>query len=335
MLSQSEKHLAPDASLAISAPAATAALVELGKALKRLNYRFVTPTPSTIALVNSRPGNERARGLADVFGWNRAFNPLVLPAEILRNMQDAGVVVETAAGLRSSVRVSSIGDDLYFHSSYPTDAADAVFFGPDTYRFTRQLRISVPALAGKATRCVDIGCGAGAGAIEVARMRPAASVHAVDINPGALMLTRVNAMLANAGNVVAEHSDMLGNVDGTFDLIVANPPYLVDREQRTYRHGGANLGADLSLAVTSAAIGRLAPGGTLLLYTASAIVDGVDCLGAEIAARLDRAGFVWHYDEVDPDVFGEELANPPYAGTDRIAAVWLTATKPASHRVYW
>lgn len=334
MLLQSKKHLAPEVSHNFYASVDTAALVDLGKELKRLNYYFVTPTPSTIALVNARQGNERARCLADVFGWNRAFNPLVLPAGILDKMQDAGVVVETAAGLRSAVRVSSMGDDLYFHSSYPTDAANAVFFGPDTYRFARQLRLRVPALAGKVRRCVDIGCGARAGAIELARMRPTASVHAVDINPATLAMTRVNAVLANAGNVVAEYSDMLGNVDGTFELIVANPPYLVDGEQRTYRPGGGNLGADLSLAVINAAISRLAPGGTLLLYTASAIVNGVDCLGAEIAARLDRAGFVRHYDEVDPDVFGEELARPPYAGTDRIAAVWLMATKSASRRVY-
>lgn len=294
----------------------------------------VLPAAAT-ALVNARPGNERARTLADVFGWNREFNPALVPAAILGKMQDAGVLVETPGGLRSAVRVSSIGDDLYFHSSFPTRTADAVFFGPDTYRFARQLRISVPALATKVTRCVDIGCGAGAGAIELARMCPSASVHAVDINAAALTMTRLNALLANAPGVLPEYSDMLANVDGTFDLIVANPPYLVDEEQRTYRHGGGDLGGGLSLSVVNAAISRLAPGGTLLLYTASAIVDGVDRLRDEVGARLERAGFAWSYDEIDPDVFGEELANPAYVGTDRIAAVWLMAKKPASHHVFW
>lgn len=315
-------------------PAAVTALVELGKELQRIKYRFVTPTPTTIELVNARPGNERARSLADVLGWNREFNPLLVPEPILGAMREAGVLEETANGLRSSVRVSSIGNQLYFHSGFPTLAPDSVFFGPDTYRFARQLRTCVPALAGRVSRCVDIGCGAGAGAIELARMCPTASVRAVDINPAALTLTRVNALLAGT-NILPEYSDVLASVDGTFDLIVANPPYLVDEGERVYRHGGGNLGAGLSLAIVNSAVSRLAPGGSLLLYTASAIVDGVDQFSDEVARRLARSGLVWSYDEIDPDVFGEELATPAYAAADRIAAVWLKATKPADHKVYW
>jgi SAM-dependent methyltransferase len=329
---------------------AAAALVHLGKELQRSNYRFITPTPATIALVNSRPANARARSLADVFGWNREFNPALVPVAILSAMREAGVLAESGNGLRSTLRVSSLGDQLYFHSAHwvagaatadPADpagagnAADAVCFGPDTYRFTRQLRACVPALAGRVTRCVDLGCAAGAGAIELARMCPGASVHAVDTNPAALALTRVNALLANAAGVLPEYSDMLANVDGTFDLIVASPPYLVDDAARPYRHEGGAIGAGPALAAVNAAIGRLAPGGTLLLYTASSIVDGIDQLGDEIARRLARAGFAWSYDEIDPDIRSDELGKPAYASFDRIAAVWLRATKPASHHVYW
>ncbi|WP_426172873.1 methyltransferase [Massilia sp. TWR1-2-2] len=316
-------------------PSATMALVELGNQLRRANYHFVTPTPATIARVNARPGNARARSLTDVFGWNRPFNPVLIPEAILGAMRDAGVIEECASGLRSTLRVSSLGGQLYFHSAFPTEATDSVFFGPDTYRFARQLGACVPALARRVTRCVDIGCGAGAGAIELARMCPSASVHAVDINPAALTLTRVNALLADTRSVLPEYSDLLANVDGTFDLIVANPPYLVDEGARAYRNGGGDLGAGLSLAIVNAAIGRLSPGGSLLLYTAAAIVDGVDALGAEVARRLERAEMHWTYDEIDPDIFGEELDNPAYQAADRIAAVWLRATKPASHQVYW
>ena len=37
-----------------------------------------------------------------------------------------------------------------------------------------------------------------------------------------------------------------------------------------------------------------------------------------------------HYEEIDPDVFGEELENPAYAEVERIAAVVLTLTMPSS-----
>ena len=43
-------------------------------------------------------------------------------------------------GWRSALRVSSLGDQLYFHSAYPTCEPNAVFFGPDTYRFLRALQ---------------------------------------------------------------------------------------------------------------------------------------------------------------------------------------------------
>ncbi|MBA3599282.1 MAG: methyltransferase [Methylibium sp.] len=81
---------------------------------------------------------------------------------------------------------------LYFHSAYPTNQDDAVFFGPDTYRFTAAIDVH---LAGGRTvrRAVDICCGAGRGAVVIALARPDADVHAVDINDAALRLTAVNA----------------------------------------------------------------------------------------------------------------------------------------------
>ncbi len=38
---------------------------------------------------------------------------------------------------RSRVRWSSLGDLLLVHSAWPTDSSDAVFFGPDSYRFAQ------------------------------------------------------------------------------------------------------------------------------------------------------------------------------------------------------
>jgi methylase of polypeptide subunit release factors len=303
-------------------------LYALGQALQQTQYRFITPTPATIARIAARPGNDRARSLACILGWSRPFTAADSPAPILAAMHAAGVVEPAGAGLRSTVRVSSIGDKLYFHSAYPTTEADAVFFGPDTPRFARQLPRALPSLAAGLQRCADIGCGSGAGAVTLAQACPNAVVHALDINAAALKLTSVNAALAGATNVIAEYSDLLHNVSGEFDLIVANPPFLVDREERAYRHGGGQLGGALSLAIVDAAIDRLAPGGTLLLYTASAIVDGVDALRDEALACLEHAGLVASYEELDPDIFGEELLESAYAGADRIAAVWLKATKP-------
>lgn len=298
-------------------------LVRLAALVAATGYDFTTPTPATIARVNARPGAEWARDLRDVFGWSRPFRGGTVPAEIADAAEQAGVLMPAGEGLRSTVRLSSLDGSLFMHSAYPTSAADAVFFGPDTYRFARAIRHAMPPTV---RRAVDIGCGSGPGAIVVARARPEAEVLAVDINEAALALTRVNAVTAGV-TVDARHSDLLDAVDGDLDLVVANPPYLVDPGERAYRHGGGPLGAGLSLKILDAAIQRLSPGGTLLLYTGAAIIGGVDPFRVAAEEQLGGSGMRWTYDEIDPDVFGEELDGGAYATSDRIAAILLAAHK--------
>jgi len=305
------------------------ALLRLAQLLQSSGYAFTTVTPATHARVQARPGNAWACSAEDVFGWSRPFRAGVLAPPLVEAMREAGVMAPHGEGWISRVRASTLRGQLFLHSAYPTTAGDAVFFGPDTYRFAdaiaRHLAGQVPV-----RRAVDIGCGAGPGAVVVALERPDADVVAVDINPQALRYTALNARLAGAGRVVARHSDLLDSVDGDFDLIVANPPYLLDAQARTYRHGGGSLGEGLSLAIAQLASARLAPGGTLLLYTGTAITGGRDRFRVAVERHLDAAGLHGHYQELDPDVFGEELAEPAYADADRIAAVLLTARKAAA-----
>jgi methylase of polypeptide subunit release factors len=149
-----------------------------------------------------------------------------------------------------------------------------------------------------------------------------------DINDVALRMTRLNTDAAGVSNVTTVRSDLFANVEGQFDMIVANPPYLNDPLQRAYRHGGGELGSGLSIRIAQSARERLSPGGTLLLYTASPIVGGVDRLLQAVEQDFAGCDLSWSYEEVDPDVFGEELETSAYSTVDRIAAVVLTARKP-------
>lgn len=298
-------------------------LLQLATALKATGYSFTTVSPATHARVNARLKNAWARNITDVFGWSRPFREGVLPPDLFEAMRNADVLETQGDGWISRVRASTLRGQLFLHSAYPTTAADAIFFGPDTYRFANAIARH---LAGdvRLRRAVDIGCGAGPGAVVVALEWPLAEVFAVDINDTALRYTAVNARLAGAKRIVTRHSNLLDGVDGDFDLIVANPPYLLDAGERTYRHGGGNFGEGLSLAIAGLAKTRLAPGGTLLLYTGTAIIDGTDRFRTSVVPLLDDDTLEWHYQEIDPDVFGEELEEPAYEDVDRIAAVLLT-----------
>ncbi|MDX3893739.1 class I SAM-dependent methyltransferase [Pusillimonas sp.] len=301
------------------------ALVRLALAARELGYRFITPTPATHERVNSRPGNEWAHDLRGVLGWSRPFQPQLLPGEIFALMQQAQILSPVEGGWKSRLRLSSLDGQLYWHSAYPTTEADAVFLGPDTYRFVQAIKHYLDSCKTPIARAFDIGCGTGAGALSIALNRPAAQIWAGDINASALRLARVNSAVAGADNMIACQSDMLGGATGAFDLIVANPPYLNDSMQRAYRHGGGSHGQELAAAMLAAALPRLAPGGTMLLYTGTAFVEGRDTF-LEAAGRVLDGGshkWRWSYREMDPDVFGEELDSPAYQDAERIAAVVL------------
>lgn len=304
------------------------ALLALGYALRDAGYGFTTVTPVTHAIVNARSCNAEAHTLRDVFGWSRPFRAELLPGPILALMREAGALVEDGHRLRASVRFSSLDGELFAHSVYPPSATDAVFFGPDTMRFVSAVLAHLEQRKTPLRRAVDLGCGSGAAGICIAKRSPGAEVLLVDINHAALRAARVNARLAGTDGVEARHSDMLRDVDGSFDLIVSNPPFMIDPAARAYRHGGGSLGAGLPLAVVEQAIRRLAPGGTVVLFTGAAIVAGTDPFRDAVAEACARAGLDWTYREFDPDAYGEELANAGYAEVERLALVVLTVTRP-------
>lgn len=299
------------------------AMVELGRYLEGAGYSHTVVTPLTHEY-NNRRSDGNARTLRDIFGWSRAFPRSLPPTKVLELLEAAGALVEEGNLWRSTIRWASLGELLCVHSAYPTEAPDAVFFGPDTYRFAQVIETFLQHQGGHVRRAVDIGCGSGAGALLVARACPAAEVLAADINPLALELTRVNAELAGLENLRPVQSNLLGSIEGELDLIIANPPYMLDPQERAYRHGGGNLGAGLSLKIVEAALSRLAAGGTLLLYTGVAMVHGRDPFLQTLQQRLANSSCSWTYRELDPDVFGEELLKPAYSEVERIAAVALT-----------
>lgn len=303
------------------------ALLQLGQRLRADGYRFTCVTPATHSRVNAHKGSGQASSLRDVFGWSRPFAPGLVSNDQLELLERAQVLVPRGELLGSAVRWSSLDDLLLVHSAFPTDASDAVFFGPDSYRFAQVIHQHLQHNPRPVEHAVDIGCGSGVGALLIARAAQHAQVSAVDINPLALRYATINAALAGVSNVSVASSDVLDGISGTFDLIVANPPYMLDRSARTYRHGGGALGAELSLRIVKQACERLTRHGTLLLYTGVAIVDGRDALLEAIRLRLAGPQWAWAYREIDPDVFGEQLAEPGYEQVERIAAVALTVTR--------
>jgi methylase of polypeptide subunit release factors len=303
------------------------ALFNLGLELKRSGYRFTAVTPETHRRVNVRNATFVPR-LEDIFGWSRGFRACELPERHVELLASAGELEQSESLLHSKVRFSTLAEQIFVHSAYPTNDPQAVFFGPDTYRFARLIRSALPLTANTPLRLLDLGAGSGAGGLHAASLlRPRSSIVLSDINPHALRFSRINARLNEIVNVEVIKSDLFTELDGKFDLIIANPPYLVDPLQRLYRHGGGALGSEVSIEIVRQGIDYLAGAGRLILYTGSAIVNGVDRLRDSLWRILERSDLRFRYEEIDPDVFGEELEHRPYEEADRIAAIGLVVDR--------
>jgi methylase of polypeptide subunit release factors len=302
------------------------ALTTLGRTLQARGYRFVAVTPATHCRVLDRP--EGPATLESIFGWNRPFDREAVEEDIFELLEDAEALEAVSGRYKSKLRFATVGNLLFVHSGFPTDR-DAVFFAPDTYRFVRLLRAALSDLTGRGPlRLVEAGCGSGAGGIFAGRLLgPTTRVVLADSSREALALAAVSAVLNDIPSPEIVMSDVLSGVEGTPDIIVANAPYLVDDGTRLHAHGGGELGIATALRVAEEALARLAPGGRLVLYAGTPIIAGADPLYQSLRPLLERNASEFSYEEIDADVFGEELDRGAYAQADRIAVIALTAAK--------
>lgn len=79
-------------------------------------------------------------------------------------------------------------------------------------------------------KILDVGCGSGVIGITLDKLYKKSIVTCSDINQYALDTTALNAKLLESDiNVIK--SDMLKNINGKYDVIISNPPYIMEEEQ--------------------------------------------------------------------------------------------------------
>jgi release factor glutamine methyltransferase len=160
---------------------------------------------------------------------------------------------------------------------------------------------ALPLLRGFATpRNADVGTGSGILAVTLAAEVPAADVTATDLSTDALAVARQNAERHGVGpRVACIHTSYLDDVPGSFDLIVANPPYVRDTDKsalaRDVRHepdvalfGGPDGLRDVA-GVLDAAVEKLTSGGWFVMEFGYGQEDDVRRLiDQRPALRLDH-----------------------------------------------
>src|SRR3546814_20074839 len=134
-----------------------------------------------------------ARTLEDVLCWKLPFAPGTTDEYDVSLLLRAGII-EGKELRRSVLRVSWLRDRLFLHSAFSTTAEDSVFFGPDSYRFAELVAQELDRSEYPAGGCiVDIGTGAGVGALVAAGLCLAPSLVLIDLNTKPLPLARLKS----------------------------------------------------------------------------------------------------------------------------------------------
>lgn len=166
---------------------------------------------------------------------------------------------------------------------------------PDTERL---VETALRLLSEEHRDVLDLCCGSGCIGIALAAAGNA-NVTAADISADALELTEKNARL-NGVAVRTVQSDLFENIEGTYDLIVSNPPYLSEEEMDAREDslrwepdlalfGGAD-GLDFYRRIAREFRKFLKPGGTLLLEIGMTQKDAVSALFESCECISDYGG---------------------------------------------
>ncbi len=77
---------------------------------------------------------------------------------------------------------------------------------------------------------LDIGCGSGVIGLTLAKKLSTVSVDLVDISNAAVEISKINSKnLEVLANIY--QSDLFSNVEGKYDVIISNPPYIKENEE--------------------------------------------------------------------------------------------------------
>jgi release factor glutamine methyltransferase len=207
---------------------------------------------------------------------------------------------ETAAQVEALARRRERGEPLSrilrrreFWSLELTISPDVLDPRPETETIVEAALARLAGRREEALRVLDLGVGSGALLCALLSELPAARGVGVDRSPAAAAIARANVeTLGLAQRAQIRVGDWAAEIDGPFDLIVSNPPYIRsgdiaalapevrDHDPRLALDGGAD-GLDAYRALAPQIANRLTPGGWFLLEVGAGQAEEVEAIAVQ------------------------------------------------------
>jgi TubC N-terminal docking domain/Methyltransferase small domain len=185
-------------------------------------------------------------------------------------------------------------------------------------------------------RAIDLGTGSGIHAVLAADH--CTSVIGADINQRAIAFAKFNAILNGKSNAEFILSDLFKSIDGTCDLLLANPPYAPDSAAKAgdnFWSGGVE-GTDLLRRIVEALPARLDQDGTAHL-----IALYPNPRGTKIRDHFDLwlGGMLAHWDVLDHTwpvpQYEDMLSDQPFRGDKSAWRFGVVSLRRSAARNGW
>lgn len=222
----------------------------------------------------------------------------VLAPVALGDLEEVGLVRREGPLVRALVRLTPYSGLVIASDTHqPGDLREDSVLGPTS---------SARTLAGMTVRhpvgsALDLGTGCGVQALLAARH--AKSVVAVDLNPRALWLARVNGELNGISNIECRQGDLFEPVrDEVFDLVVTNPPFVISPSRDYLFRDNDREDDGLSRTAVEGAAAVLAEGGYAHIMC-NWVLRPDEPWSAPVESWVEGSGcdaLILHYDTLDP-----------------------------------
>ena len=159
---------------------------------------------------------------------------LALQPEYTLTKKEETPLFETLAKLKTNEPIQYIlGETEFMGLSFAVNAS-VLIPRPETEELVRWIVEEVNKNTGETIKILDIGTGSGCIAVSLGKNLPNARLSALDISEEALLVAQENAKShqVEVSFLQADVLDASLHIDGTFDVLVSNPPYVRKLEQK-------------------------------------------------------------------------------------------------------